>query len=265
MVSHWGATKAEYNAAMPNDDQADFIVGTRAININKPLTETWAWVNQLGADRSGFFSYYFIEKAMGYYTRKQDIIKADFPEFKIGDLIRGSIHPEQSIFIYEFAITDVKSQQYFTADKWGTFLLKPIGENTTRLIIRTHGKNRGGTIADGVDYVAFALHFIMERATMNGFKQRIEFGEGTEFSNIKDLLWFAFIVVSGLLIGLLIFLLKGMRAIMTPLILSSLWLITLFILPPYPIFSGVYAAILLFSNWYTIAKGKTKKLKISSF
>lgn len=223
-VSQWGASNAEFTAPMPHDDEADFIVSTRAINISKPLNEVWIWINQLGADRSGFFSYYFVEKMMGYYTREQDIISADFPPLKIGDLVRGSITPKTSLILYEFPVTHVKANEYFTLANWGTFQLKAIDDQSTRLIIRTHGQNRGGLIANGVDYIAYALHYIMERATLNGFKQRIEAGAGEKFSNLTDLFWFSFIVISGLLIGALIFTLRGIKALYLPLILSSLWL-----------------------------------------
>lgn len=244
-ISQWGASDAEFAAAMPHDDEAGFIVSTRAITINKSQNETWLWINQLGADRGGFFSYYFIEKAMGYYTREQDIVSTDFPEFKIGDLVRGSITPETSLIHYEFPVTHVKTNEYFTLGNWGTFLLKSIDDQHTRLIVRTHGKDRGGKIANGVDYIAYALHYIMERATIIGLKQRIEAGAGKQFSPILDLLWFSFTVISGLLIGALIFMLRGIKAIFLPLILSSLWVVLIFILPASPIYSGLSSLILL--------------------
>lgn len=248
IVSQWGATDAEAAAQMPNDQLADYIVATRAITINKPLAETWAWINQLGADRSGFFSYYFIEQAMGYYTREQAIIKADFPEFKIGDLIRGSIDPDKSLIIFEFPVSDVKSNDYISMKNWGTFQVKTIDENTSRLIIRTHGIDRGGMIASAVEHIAYSLHFIMERATMNGLKKRIEFGQGAEFSNLADLLWFSFIVISGLLIARNIFILRGFRALLIPFILSSLWLWVLFILAAIPVYPIIMAVTALLAN-----------------
>lgn len=244
-VSQWGASDAEFAAAMPHDNEADFIVSTRAITINKPRDETWAWINQLGADRGGFFSYYFIEKTMGYYTRKQNIVSADFPEFKVGDLVRGSISPETSLILYEFPVTHVKTNEYFSLGNWGVFLLKSIDDQNTRLIIRTHGTDRGSSLANGVDYIAYALHYIMERATITGFKQRIEAGAGEQFSSMADLLWFSFIVISGLLIGALIFMLKGIKALFLPLILSTLWLVTLFILPASPIYPSALALSVL--------------------
>lgn len=258
-VSQWGASDVEFLATMPHDDEADFIVSTRAITINKPLDETWLWINQLGADRSGFFSYYFIEKAMGYYTRTQDIVTADFPPFTTDDVVRGSITPKTSLILYEFPVTHIKANEYFTLANWGTFQLKAINDQSTRLIIRTHGKDRGGKIANTVDYIAYALHYIMERATINGFKHRIETGVGARFSDLADLLWFSFIVISGLLIGILIFILRGFKAIFLPPILSSLWLVTLFILPASLINSGLLALILLMAT-FTHARRRNKSL-----
>lgn len=253
-VSEWGASNAEFKAAMPNDDKADFIVSTRAITINKPLDETWLWINQLGADRGGFFSYYFIEKMMGYYTHEQDIITANFPPFIIDDVVRGSITPKTSLILFEFPVTDVKANEYFTLANWGTFLLKPVNQQSTRLIIRTHRQDRGSFIANKVDYIAYALHYIMERATLNGLKQRIEAGVGEKFSPLTDQLWFTFIVISGLFIAALTFLFKGVKSILIPLIFSSLWLVTLFILPAIPLYSGILSAIIMMATYSAVKR-----------
>lgn len=244
-ANQWGATNSEATANMPNDDLADFIISTRAITIDKPLAEVWLWLNQLGADRSGFFSYYFIEKSMGYYTHEQAIIKADFPEFIIGDVVRGSITPENSLILYEFPVIDIKSNDYITFKNWGTAKAAAISENQTRLIIRTVGTDRGGFIANQVDYIAYALHYIMERATLMGFKKRIEFGAGKPFSALADLIWFTFIIISGLLIGALVFMLKGFKAIIIPTILSTIWLFALFAMPPTPLYSGMLGIAVL--------------------
>lgn len=246
-VSEWGVSQAEVTAKIPNDEKAEFIVATRAITINKPLDNVWLWVNQLGADRSGFFSYYFIEKAMGYYTREPNLVTVQMPEFKVGDVVRGSITPETSLMLYEFPVIDVKTNDYFTMENWGTFQFTKINNHQTRLIIRTYGQDRGSFFANQVDYIAYALHYIMERGTLNGFKRRIEHGEGVAFSPLADLLWFSLIVVSGLFIGLMVFIRQGKTAIAMPFLFSSLWIVTLFILPPSPIYSGALVAITMLS------------------
>ncbi|MBL4798342.1 MAG: hypothetical protein JKY50_13075 [Oleispira sp.] len=59
-ISSWGAAEVESSIAMVGDDIAPFISSTRAITINAPIEDIWKWLMQLGADRGGFYSYYFI-------------------------------------------------------------------------------------------------------------------------------------------------------------------------------------------------------------
>ena len=54
---------------MLGDDNTQTIISTRAITINNAKTNTWQWLIQLGADRNGFYSYQFIEEALGYKTK----------------------------------------------------------------------------------------------------------------------------------------------------------------------------------------------------
>lgn len=256
-VNKWGATDAEISASMPNDSLADRIISTRAITIDKPLELVWTWVNQLGADRSGFFSYYFIEKFMGYYTREQEIITPDFPEFVVGDVVRGSIEPKSSLILYEFPIIDVGTKNYITMQNWGTVQVKSLNQNQTRLIIRTVALTQESYLNSQIDYFAYALHFVMERATIIGLKKRIETGNGKAFSPANDLMWFSFIVISGLLIAILVFIQRGIKAIVIPIILSTLWLFGLFILPPTPLYSGSVVFIVLLAILINSRQPKT--------
>src|SRR3989339_568347 len=71
LIFTWGATDREVAMPMPGDHMAPFISSTRCININASISEVWGWLIQLGADRGGFYSYWFIEKPLGYKYRSQ--------------------------------------------------------------------------------------------------------------------------------------------------------------------------------------------------
>src|ERR1700688_3071171 len=77
VITTWGASKAEVSMPMAGDDKALTVTSTRAISINAAKSDVWKWLIQLGADRGGFYSYDFIEKAMGYKTRHQDLIQPE--------------------------------------------------------------------------------------------------------------------------------------------------------------------------------------------
>ena len=64
---HWGATPAEAHAALPGDEFITNARGqvTHAITINAAPEKVWPWLMQIGQDRSGFYSYTFLENAFG--------------------------------------------------------------------------------------------------------------------------------------------------------------------------------------------------------
>ena len=238
IISTWGASKEEVLMPMAGDDKTLNISSTRAILINESKSEVWKWLIQLGADRGGFYSYDFIENAMGYKTRHQNLIKAEFKTIAVGDVIRGSIDESSSIIPYNFRVLLVEPEEMFVLDKWGTFLLKEVNKRQTRLIIRTQEAAGNNLWLKVFNYLIVPLHFIMERRTLMGIKERVEAGENIKLSRIKDIAWFAGIVLSGLLILLLIFFGKGTidRFIM-PCIFSGCWLVSLLLFRPTPICS----------------------------
>jgi hypothetical protein len=83
VITTWGASDSEVHMPLVGDDIAPFISSTRVIVINAPASEVWKWLIQLGADRGGFFSYTFIEKALGYETGNSDKTVPGFQEMNV--------------------------------------------------------------------------------------------------------------------------------------------------------------------------------------
>ncbi len=245
-TSTWGATASEVAAPMAGDETSAEFQSTRAITINAPLGETWVWLNQLGADRGGFFSYTFIEQFLGYETRAQTDVRPDFPVFQVGDVIRGSIYPAKSVIVYEFPVLEVSHEAHLVVQNWGTFQLTPISDTQTRLIIRTHRPAPNHWLRDAFEYyIAEGLHFVMERATLTGFKARVEAGAGPKFDDRQDRLWFYSIMAAALVIAVLILCLQGVRKVGIPAVLSTVWTLTLLCLDPVPLYSlGLLALVL---------------------
>ncbi len=245
-TSTWGATASEVAAPMPGDGLSAEYQSTRAITINAPLGETWIWLNQLGADRSGFFSYTFIEQFLGYETRAQTTTRSEFPVFQPGDIIRGSIFPAKSIIVYEFPVLEVSHEAFLVVQNWGAFQLVPVSRTQTRLIIRTHRPAPSHLLRDAFEYyIAEGLHFVMERATLRGFKARVEAGEGPKFDDSQDRLWFYAIMGAALAIAVLILWLQGVRKLGIPAVLSTAWTFTLLCLDPFPFYSLTLLAVIV--------------------
>ena len=62
----WGATWDEIDEGLPFEyASASAPHETRAIDINAPAAQVFAWVAQLGQDRAGFYSYELLEDLVG--------------------------------------------------------------------------------------------------------------------------------------------------------------------------------------------------------
>lgn len=249
VITTWGATQEEVSMAMAGDDKALPIVSTRAILINANKSDVWKWLIQLGADRSGFYSYTFIEEAMGYKTRQQDFVKPEFKELIVGDVVRGSIDESRSIVPYNFRVLYVKSDDTFVLDKWGTFLLQEVNHQQTRLIIRTQEAEAKNYWLKVANYLVVPLHFIMERRTLIGIKMQAEGKSDIYFSQTKDLLWFFGIVISWFLICSLVFIGREfIQSVFVPTLFSVFWLAVVFLLNPVPLYSIILLLILCLSS-----------------
>ncbi len=238
IITTWGASEKEVFMSMAGDNKALTITSTRAILINSSKSDVWKWLIQLGADRGGFYSYEFIEKAMGYETRHQDLIKPEFKKIAVGDLIRGSIDEKRSIIPYNFRVLYVKPEETFVLDKWGTFLLQEVNSRQTRLIIRSQETENSNLWVKAANYIAVPLHYIMERRTLMGIKARVEAGENIPLSESEDIFWFSGIALSGFLIVFLVFRGRGItQGIIIPSVFSSCWLFSLLLFDPIPLYS----------------------------
>ncbi len=255
MIFTWGATDEEISISMPGDHLTPFISSTRSITINAPISGVWDWLIQLGADRGGFYSYWFIEKPLGYKYRVQNRIEPEFQEMEVGRIIRASLDESKSLIKYNFTVVEVEPEKYFVLKDWGCFMLKAIGSKQTRLIVRTHG----GVLNSWVDHLDYffimPLHYIMERRMLIGIKARAETGPGIPLSTTADIMWSLGIFLSLVCILGLITIKKSLKAELLTILYSILWLWILFILDPIPIYSISFFLILITNlGWQFIKK-----------
>ena len=71
---HWGTTAAERAATLPGDDllPADALYRIdHGITIRSSARNVWPWLVQIGQDRAGFYSYDWLERAVGDRVFKQ--------------------------------------------------------------------------------------------------------------------------------------------------------------------------------------------------
>lgn len=180
---HWGTTSIERSARLPGDELLATDARYRidhAITIRAPATSVWPWLVQLGQDRGGFYSYDWLERAVGDRIRNADRIDSTWQHRAVGDTVLAT---QRDYFggrlgTLGWEVKGVEPNRVLALDKWGNFVLDPIDSATTRLIVRTRGDSRFsliGFLLAPVDVFVFEpMHFIMERAMLRGIRARAE-------------------------------------------------------------------------------------------
>jgi hypothetical protein len=236
LILSWGASKNEVKMPLVGDSLAPYISSTRAITINAPISEVWEWLIQLGADRGGFFSYSFLEKALGYESRPGDIAP-EFQEMEVGRIVPASLDESKSVIKYNFPVAAVEPGKSFVLKDWGTFVLKKINAKQTRLIVRTHGQELPNLKNKIADFVGTPLHYIMERRMLMGFKARAEAGAGIRLSSTSDNLWLLGVFMSAIGIAIMVFIGRDIQYMLLPALYGLIWLWPLLIFDPQPKYS----------------------------
>jgi len=237
----WGASDDEAKMPLIGDELAPSISATRAISIDAPISEVWKWVTQLGADRGGFFSYAFLEKALGYEMREPELV-TEFQGMEVGRVIPASLDESKSVIKYSFPVVAVEPGRSFVLKAWGAFVLDEISPTQTRLIVRTHGQECPSLWSKVVDLVGEPLHYLMERRMLMGFKTQAE--TGVPLSSTPDNVWLLGVFLSGVGIALLVFIGGGAQAAVLSVIYGIIWLWVLLIVNPRSVFSLILFLII---------------------
>src|SRR5690349_15342517 len=102
-----GAGKNEVTAVLPGDElvAAGTPRTTRAVTIDAPLRAVWPWLVQIGEGRAGFYSYAFLERAVGARIRNANRIHPEWQDLHVGDTIwlarRYGTHARQVVALVE--------------------------------------------------------------------------------------------------------------------------------------------------------------------
>jgi hypothetical protein len=183
----WGATDEEIGRDLPGDElvPSPKQTSTRAVTIQAPIAEVWPWLAQLGQGRGGFYSYDWLENLIGCDIHNADRIIPEYQDLKLGDKVR--LGPEGYPFYSVAAVEPGRVLVLRAGDPTGAsapidetwaFLLEPIGETATRLIVRDR-RDYEPTPGNFVMWqvITEPAHFVMERKMLLGLKARAEAGE----------------------------------------------------------------------------------------
>lgn len=171
----WGATDEELDAPLTGDELVPLpkLKATHAITINAPAADVWPWLVQMGQNRGGFYSYTCLENLVGCHMRNADEIVPEWQNLKVGDKVW--LHPKAP----PVEVAAIEPKRAIVLKPWGAFVLQPIDEKTTRMIIRSQGdyeRDLNNAVLNFVLWRVFyePAHFIMERKMLLGIKARAE-------------------------------------------------------------------------------------------
>lgn len=198
----WGAAASEVSRPLPGDELVPTprYRATHAVTIRAAPQDIWPWLVQIGQGRGGFYSYDFIENAMGLNIHSANQILPEFQNLKAGDTIPlapdgsgipvVSVEPNRALVLG--GTMDENSEgafktspgEFFSAS-WA-FVLEPVAADVTRLIERFQ-LDYSPSPAATLFYRVFLEpgSFIMERKMLLGIKARAECRAGEPFAGSR--------------------------------------------------------------------------------
>lgn len=189
--NRWGANEAEVAQSMPGDELVpEPMLGyTHAITIQSCPERVWPWLAQMGQGRGGLYSYDGLENLAGCKIHSVDRIMPELQALQVGELIRlgpqgypcfavAAVDPPRALGLVsanpqtgEPVVHDPQPGKGYSIATW-QFLLLPLGENATRLLVRQR-------LAYSPDIawvwrLTEPVAFVMERKMLLGIRQRAE-------------------------------------------------------------------------------------------
>lgn len=171
---NWGSTAAERQMALPGDELHPDPTGhsTQAITIHAPADVVWRWLVQIGQDRAGFYTYTWLENLVGADIHNANEIHPEWQTLAVGDLWRvvppdylGEVGKDAG-----FRVLFSEPGHALVLEVMGAFVLVPVDENTTRLLVR--GEAAPANVM--MRFVVEPVVFTMARPMLLGLKARAE-------------------------------------------------------------------------------------------
>jgi hypothetical protein len=188
----WGATHVDRAVRLPGDEfsRHAYHTITHAVNIQAPPEAVWPWIVQIGQDRSGFYSYRFLENLVGCQMPSVHRIVPEWQNRATGDtvwfatptryggrarMVVTIVEPNKSLTLA--SPEDWKRHQAGDEglDTTWTFALVPKPGGATRLIARSRAVAYPSLATRVANYLFWEpAHFLMERKMLLTIKHLAE-------------------------------------------------------------------------------------------
>jgi hypothetical protein len=170
---NWGATLDERTMVLPGDTAAPETYFTRAITIHAPPSAVWPWLLAIGQDRAGFLSNDYLENLTGADIHNADVLRPEWQQRALGDRVPMA-SPGLRALGGDATSTTIRilEPERVIADTPGRFVLLPVGQSATRVLLR---ESLNDPIRAGPAWVLWdPMHFVMEQRMLQGIKERAE-------------------------------------------------------------------------------------------
>jgi hypothetical protein len=176
----WGAREDEVTAPLPGDELVSVHTPrtTRAVTVDAPIADVWPWLAQIGEDRGGFYSYSWLERAVGADIRNANTIHPEWQNIRVGDTVWlarrygevarqvvAAVEPSSHLVLMSPDDFQRVQRGERASGSWGFYLREQDG--WTRIVVR----GSGGAVGHAAFDVA---HFVMEQKMIRGIRHRAE-------------------------------------------------------------------------------------------
>ncbi len=170
---HWGATDSEIVQRMVGDEivRTPTFNATRAVTIRALPEHIFPWITQMGVTRAGWYS---IDLLDNLNRPSAETIVPELQHSQPGDVVPMSPDGKSGLYIKDFE----PNQWMLWGDKGGdstwVWELRPIDENSTRLITRVRMKYHWLSPMILFELLVEFTDIIMMRKCMLGIQRRAE-------------------------------------------------------------------------------------------
>ncbi len=183
-LMNWGATPAEQALVLTGDERVaePATQFTRAITIHAPVSRVWPWLLQIGQDRAGFYSNDWLENIFLANIHNGDELRPEWQTRALGDgvlmtrpdYLGGRLGDATKTWIR------VLEPGRVIGDTPGRFVLQPLDDGTTRLLLRErdpviYKTPVEQTVVPWLMRLTWdPMHFVMEKRMLMGIRARAE-------------------------------------------------------------------------------------------